>query len=472
VNPTVLPLLDAMLRLVAGLILLLLVLHSVIQARLVWRHRRHRSRAVVPMAEPPTGWPGVDVVVPCYNEDPATLEACCGALEAASLAYKGELGVYLVDDGSPNIATLRPVYERYSSLAGWTVRLLPRNAGKRRAQDAVIHEGRGALVVTVDSDTVIARDSVEQLVRAFRHELGSPTGAVAGRVDVSNDADNLLTRLIASRYRVVYGWERPAQDVLGAVMCCSGPFTAYRRAALMAVWHMYTSQSFRGVSCTYGDDRHLANLLLANGYLSRYEPEARARTTVPTTLREYAKQQLRWNRSFYRELLWILPLLPRRSSYLALDVATRTLVPLLVGLVASVMIAIGIPSFLASGMVPESARLLAIIFLAQSLQNMCQSHDPSFSILYSILHAGLLFPVRLRALLTFTDNRWSTRMQEATESATTPRVPRARHVRVRALWGHAPTSTRRVPVASGADPPALAAEGPEGSRASAGNTPA
>jgi N-acetylglucosaminyltransferase len=115
VKLTALPLLDAMLRLASGLFLLLLFGHSAAQAWLVWRHRRRRSRAASPVGEPPAGWPSVDVVVPCYNEDPTALEACFDALAAAALAYQGELCVYLVDGGSPNLAALRPVYDQYST---------------------------------------------------------------------------------------------------------------------------------------------------------------------------------------------------------------------------------------------------------------------------------------------------------------------------------------------------------------------
>lgn len=53
------------------------------------------------------------------------------------------------------------------------------------------------------------------------------------------------------------------------------------------------------------------------------------------------RQQLRWNRSFYRELRWIIPLLVRRPPYLTLDVAARFLLPLLLpmALVAAVLAA-------------------------------------------------------------------------------------------------------------------------------------
>jgi N-acetylglucosaminyltransferase len=53
--------------------------------------------------------PSVDVIVPCYNEDPRLLDACCAALEAQRSDYPGRVNVWLVDDGSPTIADLKLV---------------------------------------------------------------------------------------------------------------------------------------------------------------------------------------------------------------------------------------------------------------------------------------------------------------------------------------------------------------------------
>ena len=37
--------------------------------------------------------------------------------------------------------------------------------------------------------------------------------------------------------------------------------------------------------------------------------------------------------------------------------------------------------------------------------------------MYGFLHAGLLIPVRVRALSTLTDNRWGTRLAQKVKSA-------------------------------------------------------
>ena len=44
-------------------------------------------------------------------------------------------------------------------------------------------------------------------------------------------------------------------------MCCSGPFSAYRKEIIDKVKEKYITQYFLGENCTYGDDRHLTNLV-------------------------------------------------------------------------------------------------------------------------------------------------------------------------------------------------------------------
>src|SRR5215217_1182771 len=102
-----------------------LVLHSSLER--VYALRSRRQRRARPAAAGPDRWPAVDVVIPCFNEDPALLEACCRSV--AGQDYPGRLRVWLVDDGSANQGALLGVYERWAD-RGWSVRLLDRNTGK------------------------------------------------------------------------------------------------------------------------------------------------------------------------------------------------------------------------------------------------------------------------------------------------------------------------------------------------------
>jgi N-acetylglucosaminyltransferase len=401
------PVVEPSLYAVVALYLAIAVLYAALQEH----NRRKRDAAATSRRQSGPPWPGVDVVLPCYNEDPAVLAACCASLEAQD--YPGELHVFLIDDGSNNRDVLAGVYQRYSDHAGWTVLLLDHN-GKRKAQDAAVSAGTGELVVTVDSDTVFAPDGIRRLVGAFADPR---VGAVTGDVRAVNSTQNRLTRLIDERYRLLFEHERAAQSRVGAVLCCAGPFSAYRRSALQGVWAAYLSQTFMGNRTVAGDDIHLTNLVLANGYNSLYEPSAKAFTTVPSTLRPYLRQQLRWNRSFYRELVPTLGAMTGRDRirYLALDVVSRLLLPLLlaIGLTLAVMqaimalVSLAEPSTALAGF---GALALAGVVSAGLLR--LKTSKPDFVLLYGLIYVGLLIPVRLWALGTIREEGWCTRRLE------------------------------------------------------------
>src|ERR671932_389366 len=62
--------------------------------------------APAPLRHPAPRNAAVDVWVPCYNEDPALLEACCDSLDAQD--YPVRLRIFLIDVRSPNREQLRP----------------------------------------------------------------------------------------------------------------------------------------------------------------------------------------------------------------------------------------------------------------------------------------------------------------------------------------------------------------------------
>jgi N-acetylglucosaminyltransferase len=388
------------LRVVFLLYITLLLLHSALErryARRSWRQRLAGSPATPGLVE----WPTVDVVIPCFNENPRLLEACCRSVAAQD--YQGSIRVWLVDDGSENQADLQPVYQRWAD-EGWRVRPLAANTGKRAAQDEGVREGGGELVVLMDSDTVLATDAVRQAAVCFRDER---VGAVSGNVGVLNAAANLLTRLIHHRYRLRFQLERPAQGLFTSLLCCAGPFSVYRRSVLRDLWPRYLTQTFAGVRCTNGDDLHLTNLVLAAGRQVLFEPRAVASTSVPGSLRLYLRQQLRWNRSFYRELRWTFAGIRSRHPYLVLDVLARGLLPLLLAaalvLLASEGLLVGWELLVADLTLALAMLLVTAVFL------LGQGVSVSFLLLYGPLHMVLLVPVRIVALLTLACPRWETR---------------------------------------------------------------
>jgi N-acetylglucosaminyltransferase len=351
-----------------------------------------------PFAEPEPHWPSVDVIVPCFNEDPAVLRGCLRSI--LGQRYQGALRLWVVDDGSSNWTALERVYGEFAADARCGLLRQPRNRGKRLAQDAAVREGEAEIVVNIDSDTALSPDALQRIVTHFR----DPQVAMAtGNVHPSNQGASRLTSLMEMRYRLLFEVERGAQSRFDSVLCCSGSFSAYRRSAIDEVWSQYVGHSPVSIP---GEDLHLTVRLLAKDYRSQYEPRANAETEVPATLRTYMRQQLRWNRSFYRELPEILPLLARRPLYLTLDVAARFLLPLLlpIGLVLAIGGAIA-----NSGTLLRDAVLLGVMAASHFAVAIWQTRDPRFCLLYGLLYLTLLIPIRLYALVTTKNSSWGTR---------------------------------------------------------------
>ena len=370
-----------------------IVMHVVFGQLHHWRRRPRTALANLP---------SVAVIVPVYNEDPPLLDACL-----ASLAGQDHpaMTVIVVDDGSPNLAELEPVYHRYCE-RGWTILRLSSNVGKRAAQRVGFDAAHTDVVVTIDSDTVlVSGDSLATLTRSF---LRRRVGAVTGAVGVINADTNLLTRLTSLRYWMAFHQERAAQSLFGVMLCCSGPFSAYRRSLIDDVKDDYVQQTFLGKRCTFGDDRHLTNLVLSRGHRAIFDPDARALTHVPDRLDAFLRQQVRWNKSFYREILWSARFMHRRNPYLAVELALQTFLPFML---LAALVSVAVRSLADPWVVATYAGIVAGIALLRCSYGALRTRSPRFLLftVYGFVHVLLLIPTRLYAIATMGRTHWGTR---------------------------------------------------------------
>ena len=347
----------------------------------------------------------VTVVVPVFNEPGDSLRAC---LDSVAAQDHPSVRVIVVDDGSANQCEHADLYEEFAALPGWTVIQLAENVGKRNAHNVAFERATGDFVVTIDSDTeLVGRSALRGILRRFDDPR---VGAVTGYVAVRNADQNLLTRLIGLRYWMAFHQERAAQSLFGVMMCCSGPFSAFRRAVIEKVRDDYVSQRFLGRRCSYGDDRHLTNLVLREGWRAVFDEHSRCLTQAPGTLQGYVRQQIRWNKSFYREALWSLRHLAfRRTPYLMLELSFQLVLPFcLLGAIGDICATV------ASG---DRSRLLGYLVslvalgLLRATYGLVRTRDRNFItfVLYGFLHVLVLIPVRLYALATIRNEAWGTR---------------------------------------------------------------
>lgn len=177
--------------------------------------------------------------------------------------------------------------------------LLP-HRGKREAMyDALPICMQSDIVVVTDSDTVFDQNAIREIVKPF-HDPS--VGGATGYVDVFN-TETLLAFMSRVRYFYAFNLERGAQSYWDCVNCISGPLGAYRSEAIRPLLDQWKEQSFLNAPCTYGDDRHMTNLILSQGHKVQMTPFAICTTETPTGLKRWVNQQTRWSKSFVREFI-------------------------------------------------------------------------------------------------------------------------------------------------------------------------
>ncbi len=186
------------------------------------------------------------------------------------------------------------------------------------------HLGRGDRVRGLR----LRRSSPTRSTRLVQPLADPRVGAVCGHANVLNVRDTWITRMQAVRYFVAFRVVKAAESVFGAVTCCSGCFSAYRREAIMPRLEWWENQTFLGVESTFGDDRSLTNCVLRDWRIL-YEKRAVSHTIVPTTFRAFVKQQTRWKRSWTRESLLVAKFIWRKHPIAAFFTYMSIVLPLL-----------------------------------------------------------------------------------------------------------------------------------------------
>ena len=271
--------------------------------------------------------PRVAIVMPSFNEEEAIARSLHSLL---ALDYPHEkLEIVAVNDGSTD-ATSSEMHAVAAENDRVRVIDFPENRGKRAAMATGIAATGAEIVAFVDSDSTLEPDALRKLVQGFADPR---VGAICGHADVANPRASWLSRMQAVRYFVAFRVVKAAESVFGAVTCCSGCFSAYRREAILPRLEWWSNQSFLGVPSTFGDDRSLTNCVMRD-WKVRYASDAVSHTLVPTTFRTFMRQQLRWKRSWTRESLIVSRFIWRKNPLAALATYVGILLPLVAPVIA------------------------------------------------------------------------------------------------------------------------------------------
>ncbi|MCI7644031.1 MAG: glycosyltransferase [Lentisphaeria bacterium] len=242
--------------------------------------------------------PGCTVIVPAYNEGEHVAETIQSLLLSNYPAER--LEIIAINDGSKDDTWEWIKYAASKSHGLVKAINLIQNGGKKHALYVGIKEAKHDFIVTVDSDSIVDRNALRNMVAPFADEK---VGGVAGNIRVKNLEQGFIPLMLDIGF--VFGFEfmRCAQSMVGSVFCTPGALSAYRKSAIMPCLDEWLNQTFLGVPSHIGEDRAITSLLLCRDYKVVFQSNAVADTCVPDNYPQLCKMLLRWTRSDFRENL-------------------------------------------------------------------------------------------------------------------------------------------------------------------------
>lgn len=350
-------------------------------------------------------YPSVSFVIAAKNEEESIYKTIAECLNSD---YPAPIECIVVDDGSDDQtkAEMLRARDELGTSHPVTVISFAKNRGKREAMAEGVLVATGEVIVFVDSDSFVAKDGIKHLVEHF---LSDPkVAAVAGNTGIVNEQTNMLTRMQSARYSISFDIFKACESVFGAVTCCPGCFSAYRRDALMTVLDDWRNQTMLGTRSTFGDDRSLTNFILRKWKVV-YCNQAKARTIVPAKYHQFMNQQLRWKKSWIREGLMAATFIWRKNFIAAFSFYTNLLLPILSPLVVFYTLLVvpfffhQVPNVFIAGVV--SLSLLYGLFNYWQTQNRYWFYAVPFSIFYMVV---LVWQMPY-AVYKLRDTKWGTR---------------------------------------------------------------
>lgn len=280
----------------------------------------------------------VSILVAVRNEE-KIIDLCIQSL--LNQWYKKK-EIIIINDASTD--GTKAILDKYANENVLSVIHLKENVGKKRALAAGMLQAKGDIFAFTDSDSVLAVDAVSKIVKIFNSD--PLIGAVSGHVRVLNADKNLLTKVQDSWYEGQFSVRKAFESHYGAVTCVSGPLAVFRKEAIFNFIPAWIEDKFLGQEFRFATDRTLTGFVLGSKSIGErvkrkyinspfvaqtdyslkdwkvvYSKSARAWTTVPDTFKKLIKQQVRWKKSFIRNIFftgffyWKKPLIPALLYY-------------------------------------------------------------------------------------------------------------------------------------------------------------
>ena len=243
-----------------------------------FKNEKPYLKEIIPPLRANETWPGVSILIPCYNEGQNAIETITYAL---NVQYP-EFEVIAVNDGSKD-DTLEILLSLAQNNPKLKVVNLAENQGKALGLQAGALVSKYEDLVGIDGDALIDPFCLHWIVKHF---IRYPqVAAVTGNPRIRNRT-SLLGKIQVGEFSSIVGMIKRAQRSFGRLFTVSGVITGFRKAAVHEVGYWSPDMLTEDIDITWK--------LQSNGWDVRFEPRALVWILMPETLMGLWKQRLRW----------------------------------------------------------------------------------------------------------------------------------------------------------------------------------
>lgn len=221
-------------------------------------------------------FPGLSIIIPAHNEEGIIGTTVESVLKAH---YPGEKEIIVINDGSTD--KTKEIVERMAKQNS-NVRIYNiKHGGKANALNFGIRNSKHEIIVTLDADSKLEKDSLIKIVKPFSDER---VGGVSGIIRALH-SKNPLTWFQDFEYILSSGWRFVCDKVNGTYIFPG--FAAFRKKALLEVGGFNKD--------TLCEDFDIGVRLRKSGY-KLVMSNSVIYTKVPETITGLCKQRIRWGR--------------------------------------------------------------------------------------------------------------------------------------------------------------------------------
>ncbi len=232
-----------------------------------------------------TTFPGVTVLVPCYNEETTIGGTIQSLLE---INYpKEKLNIIIIDDGSDD--RTYEVISKFKDVPNIEI-LRKENGGKYTALNLGLEHAKTEFIGCLDADSFVHPEALQQIMPYFDNP---ETMAVTPSLKIHNPNSSIMRMIQNVEYNLGI-FVRKISAILNAIYVTPGPFSIFRAQVYRDLGN------YRHAHNT--EDMEMALRLQSNHYKIVNAHKAVVFTVGPKTFHKLYRQRVRWTHGFLENL--------------------------------------------------------------------------------------------------------------------------------------------------------------------------